>query len=146
MRYVVVDIPKYTGPVFFEGHPTYVPVRPVPARHRRMKQWTRLQLPLSLAWGITIHKGQGLTLPGGDCVGFTHQPTYQPVAKVGLAYVGMPRSPGFAKQAFRKLPSYWEFRKVLYDPLFKWRTAFEARMDITHDAAMSSFNHQEYTL
>ncbi len=49
-----VDIPKYTGPCFFPGHPTWVPIRPLQARHRRMKQWTRTQLPMTLAWGITI--------------------------------------------------------------------------------------------
>ena len=27
VRYVVVDFPKYTGPAFFPGHPTWVPVR-----------------------------------------------------------------------------------------------------------------------
>ena len=79
-------------------------------------------------------------------MGFTRQPTYQPGAKIGLAYVAMSRSPGFTKQSFRNLPSYWEFRKVLYDPLFKWRTAFEVRMDIAHDAAMSAFKSQEWTL
>ena len=45
VRYVVVDFPKYTGPAFFEDHPTYVPVRPVSARHKRMKQWTRSSCP-----------------------------------------------------------------------------------------------------
>ena len=146
VRYVIVDFPKYSGPTFFDGHPTYVPVRPVQARHRRMKQWTRLQLPLALAWGMTIHKSQGLTLLDGNCVDFSHQPTYQPVAKVGLAYVGMSRSPGFAKQAFRNMPSFWEFRKVLDEPLFKWRAAFEERMDAVHDATMTEHKGREWTL
>ena len=38
VRYVVVDFTKYTGPAFFEDHPTYVLVRPVLARNRHMKQ------------------------------------------------------------------------------------------------------------
>jgi hypothetical protein len=146
VHYVIVDFPKYTGPTFFDGHPTYVPIRPLQVRHRRMKQWTRLQLPLALAWGITIHKSQGLTLPDGDTVDFSHQPTYQPVAKVGLPYVGMSRSPGFEKQAFRNVPSFWEFRKVLDDPLFKWRAAFEVRMDAVHDATLTELKGREWTL
>ena len=58
----------------------------------------------------------------------------------------MSRSPGFARQAFRNLPSYWEFRKFLDEPLFRWRAAFETRMDSAHDATMSEFRGQEWTL
>ena len=45
VRYVIVDIPKYTGPIFFADHPTWVVVRPLPVRHKRIKKWERIQLP-----------------------------------------------------------------------------------------------------
>ena len=73
IRYVVLDISTYTGPCFFEEHPTWVPIRPITARHRKMKQWTRTQLPITLAWGMTVHKSQGLTFPLEIVVDFSHQ-------------------------------------------------------------------------
>jgi hypothetical protein len=68
---------------------------------------------------------------------FAHHPTYQPVAKVGLAFVGMSRSTEWALQAFRNLPGFWEFRKALKDPLFKWRARLEQQMDKAHDKTMT---------
>ena len=38
VKYVVVDFPSYRGPVFFDGHPTWVPVRPLLIRDERLKQ------------------------------------------------------------------------------------------------------------
>ena len=60
---------------------------------------------------------------------FQHQPTYQPVAKLGLAFVGMSRCTDFARQAFRNLPGFGEFRKVLQDVMHGWHSKFEERMD-----------------
>ena len=135
--YVVVDVPKYCGPVIFTDHPTWVPVAPVTVRHKRYKGWERVQLPLVLAWGITIHKSQGLTFSDGCVVDFAHHPSHQPVAKPGIAFVAMSRSCSWSSQAFRNLPRFWDFRMMLKDKLFQWRSCVEKRMDSLHDQTMA---------
>ena len=65
---------------------------------------------------------------------------------MGLAFVAMSRCRDWVRQAFRRLPSFWEFRKVLQQPLFQWRSLFEQRMDTIHGETMEHYHGMPWTV
>ena len=57
---VMVQFDSYSGPILPDGSVPIVPIRRTWSNSG--KTCSRLQIRLKLAWAITIHKAQGLTL------------------------------------------------------------------------------------
>ena len=75
--YVMVEFDNYSGMPFEDEAPKLIPISPIQRGHTR-------QLPLRLAWALTIHKSQGLTLSKAIV-------DIEPRERTGLTFVAISR-------------------------------------------------------
>ncbi len=133
---IIVDVPDYNGPPFYESEPKWVPI--LPMTETRSNGESRTQFPLVAGFALTINKAQGLTLEEGVVVSLrSSSKSFVPASKHGLAFVAMTRSTCFAMTAFDKLPALHEFENVLNDPMLRKRQQFDEHLDDLHRQTMA---------
>ena len=134
-EYVIVDFPGYVGPPIFpgEGRERWVPIPPVEVRCKGAKNYVRQQVPLRLAWALSISKSQGLMIPEGVVVDLESKCGRKPASDPGLAFVAWTRAQSLEQWACWKLPDFASFLAARDARGFKARAAFEARSDEMHE-------------
>lgn len=76
-KYVVVLFKHYTGPSWDPHNAKHVLIPPI-------TRGNRIEIPLAMAWGITIHKSQGLTL-------YLATVDIDKIEKQGLTFIALSR-------------------------------------------------------
>ena len=133
---IIVDVPDYNGPPFYESEPKWVPI--LSMTETRNNGESRTQFPLVAGFALTINKAQGLTLEEGVVVSLRSSSTkFVPASKHGLAFVAMTRSTCFAMTAFDKLPPLYEFENILNDPMLRNRQKIDEYLDALHRQTMA---------
>ena len=135
---VIVQFPQYEGPSFEPDRygPHCVPITPLESSWSQKAKggfaWcSRTQLPLKLAWAITIHKSQGLTIG-------QHSPTAETVVIdigdkemcAGLTFVALSRAKRLEDIAFAFPMFGWRrLSRCGEGTHLATRKEFEARLD-----------------
>ena len=111
----------------------------VEVQNKQTRRYIRVGLPLRLAYALTIHKAQGLSLLEGAVVDLqVSNPKRNPVAAMGLAFVAWTRVTTWRRLAFRNLPPFADFLAARLTKDFQLRENFESWADAAHDRFMES--------
>lgn len=134
---IIVDVPDYTGPCFYPGEPTWVPILPM-TDYKGSD--SRTQFPLAAGFALTINKSQGLTIKEGVVINLQGTPKYKPAAKHGLPFVAFTRSESFAMTAFKCIPSLDEFLQGVNSEMLHKRRDFDKHLAKLHRQTMAKYS------
>ena len=120
---VQFDEKDYSGPSFCTDIPNCVPLYPVTNCSDTLGQkMERQQFPLKLAWSITIHKAQGLTL---NDVWIDLGPSER---AAGLTYVALTRVRNISNLVIEPM-TFDRLKSLKKTSNYKFRVLEEARLD-----------------
>ncbi|XP_066914898.1 ATP-dependent DNA helicase PIF1-like [Clytia hemisphaerica] len=120
---IIVKFDKYTGPSFFDDEDNCVPIVPIVETSSEDNiQKERMQIPLKLAWSITIHKSQGLTLDK-VVVDLGKKESMD-----GLTYVALSRVKKLSDMVIESFP-FERINKLSEGKRFKFRVREESRLE-----------------
>ena len=127
---VLVQFDNYKGPSFLSFLPNVVPIPPSSSTSESLGlKFERTQFPLKLAWAITIHKSQGLTL---DKI---HIDLGQSEKSHGLTYVALSRAKCLQGIVIEPI-SYERLVKIGQNETFKFRLDEEKRLEHKSSSTM----------
>ena len=132
---VIVEFDNYRGPAFIDSQPSCAPICPVtvPLQSGNSLHESQ-QLPLRLAWALTIHKSQGLTLPKAWIdIGKTEK-------SPGITYVALSRVQNLSSCVIEPM-SFERSTALKSSRNLTFRLQEEERLDHLAQATAIAFNH-----
>ena len=133
-----MEFEDYRGPVFYENQPLCIPICPITVTSQtEIGFHERQQLPLRLAWALTIHKSQGLTLPKAWIdIGKSER-------TAGVSYVAISRVKSLASCVIEPM-TYERLTSLKSSANLQYRLEEENRLDHLAQATSCAFRTANY--
>ena len=135
---VIVEFEDYRGPVFNENQPLCIRICPITVTSQtEIGFHERQQLPLRLAWALTIHKSQGLTLlKAWIDIGKSER-------TAGVSYVAISRVKSLASCVIEPM-TYERLTSLKSSANLQYRLEEENRLDHLAKATSCAFRTANY--
>ena len=134
---VIVNFDNYIGPSISPEIPSLVAIAPVTVSAKNGNSFhERQQLPLKLAWALTIHKSQGLTLPKAWVnIGKSEQ-------TLGITYVGLSRVKKLSSLVVEPM-TFDRLKSIKKNNSLKYRQQEEKRLNQLFERTKNLFKKQK---
>ena len=138
---VVVTVPMYEGPGY-NGVKHHILVTPDEFQAMRMGQMiTRSQLPMCLAWGITIHKAQGMTIGPGEAIPRYRVSLRKTEHSAGMTFVALSRAKTMQCFVFYPVPDFTRMQAIANATQLPNRLLELERIERLSEATFQRYQH-----